>query len=116
MGHCRVLGMGEWAMSIEIGKPYNWNSLAYGTVAVHVMGFSPNGAVALLAIDGGEDSTPAQTFPELSDGTGFAVLDVLAPRTRRTSRPVSDKPATVRKTATNPHKPRKAPAGKAETF
>lgn len=71
------------ATSVEIGKPYIWRTLNYGDVAVHVAKFSPNGAVAVLSIDGGSDSTPANTFPELSDGIGYACLSALVKRPRR---------------------------------
>lgn len=68
-----------------IGKPMLWNTEVYGTVAVHVKGISPNGRVAVLTIDGGESSRQAQTFPELSDGIGYAILGDLAKRPRRTA-------------------------------
>lgn len=57
-----------------IGKPFTWRTPLYGDIAVHVKGISPNGAVAVLTIDGGEDATPAHRFPELSDGIGYAVI------------------------------------------
>lgn len=63
-----------------IGKPMLWKTLNYGTVAVHIVGISPNGRVAQLSIDGGEAATPAQRFPELSDGIGFAILGDLSKR------------------------------------
>lgn len=63
-----------------IGKPMLWNTPVYGTVAVHIKGISPNGRVAVLTIDGGEAATPAQRFPELSDGIGFAILGDLSKR------------------------------------
>lgn len=62
-------------MEILAGKPYLWKSAVYGEIAVHVKGFSPNGAVAILTIDGGEASTPAQRFPEWSDGIAYAALE-----------------------------------------
>ena len=65
-----------------IGKPMMWTTTVYGKIAVHVTGISPNGRVAILTIDGGEASTPAQRFPELSDGIGFAILGDLTRRTR----------------------------------
>jgi hypothetical protein len=73
------------------GKPFIWRTALYGDVAVHVSKFSPNGAVANLTIDGGEASTPAQRFPVLSDGIGFAVQGQLfkRPATRaRKAQPV----------------------------
>ena len=69
-------------MDLKIGAPMMWHSLNYGTVAVHVVGISPNGAVAQLSIDGGEAATPAQRFPELADGIGFAILGDLRKRPR----------------------------------
>lgn len=66
-----------------IGKPMQWNSEVYGTIAVHILGISPNGRVAKVSIDGGEASTPAQRFRELSDGEGFAILGELAKRPAR---------------------------------
>jgi hypothetical protein len=71
---------------LEIGKPYLWKSLAYGNVAVHLTGCSPNGVVANFTIDGGEASTPAQRFPELSDGTYFALTGALNKRPARKPR------------------------------
>lgn len=71
---------------LEEGKPYLWKTSAYGTVAVHFTGFSPNGQVANITIDGGEASKQAQQFPEMSDGIYFAMPGQLAKR-----------PATVRK-------------------
>ena len=68
---------------LEIGKPYLWKSLSYGNVAVHFTGFSPNGDVANFTIDGGEASTPAQRFPELSDGVYFAPIGNLSKRPAR---------------------------------
>jgi hypothetical protein len=66
-----------------IGKPMIWRTTVYGEVAVHVQKISPNGRVAVLTIDGGEASTPAQRFPELSDGIGFAILGDLSKRPAR---------------------------------
>lgn len=80
-------------MEILKGKPYLWKSDVYGNIAVHVETFSPNGKVAVITIDGGEAATPAQRFPELSDGRYFTVLSDLHKR-----------PST--------RAPRKAPAGK----
>jgi len=68
---------------LEIGKPYLWKSLSYGNVAVHFTGLSPNGKVANFTIDGGEASTPAQRFPELSDGIYFATAGQLVRRPSR---------------------------------
>lgn len=56
-----------------IGKPFLWTTNAYGTIAVHVTGFSPNGAVALFTIDGGEAATPAQRYAEMADGSYFGM-------------------------------------------
>lgn len=55
-----------------IGKPFMWETAVYGRIAVHIDGLSPNGRVARVTIDGGADSTPANRFPELSDGIGHA--------------------------------------------
>lgn len=76
-----------------IGKPMLWNSEVYGVTAVHVVGISPNGRVAKISIDGGEASRQAQTFPELSDGIGFAILGELAKRPTRTRKIVAGKSA-----------------------
>lgn len=72
-----------------IGKPMLWKTLNYGTVAVHVKRISPGGNVAVLTIDGGEASTPAQRFPELSDGIGFGIIGQLSkrPSTRAVRKP-----------------------------
>lgn len=74
------------------GRPFTWRTAVYGDIAVHVDKFSPNGAVAVVTIDGGEDSTPANRFPELSDGIGFAVEDTLfkRPTRARKATPVRD--------------------------
>jgi len=66
--------------SAMLGKPFMWQTVNYDTVAVHVVGISPNGLVASLTIDGGEDATPSQRHAELSDGTGFAVIGQLVKR------------------------------------
>lgn len=63
-----------------VGKPMLWKTQNYGTIAVHVTGLSPNGQVLNLTIDGGEASTPAQRFPELSDGIAFATVGQLSKR------------------------------------
>jgi hypothetical protein len=63
-----------------IGRPFNWTTEAYGTIAVHVVGQSPNGAVALVTLDGGADSTPANRFPEMADGEYFAMPSALHKR------------------------------------
>lgn len=68
-----------------IGKPFTWRTSAYGDVAVHVKLFSPNRSVAVVTIDGGPDATPCNRFPELSDGTGFAVKGQLFKRVSRRS-------------------------------
>lgn len=65
-----------------VGRPFTWRTAVYGDIAVHVEKFSPNGAVANLTIDGGEAATPAQRFPELADGIGFAVQGQLIRRVR----------------------------------
>lgn len=57
---------------IIAGKPYNWVSLNYGTVAVHVESIYND--IATVTIDGGEAATPAQRFPELSDGRYHVVI------------------------------------------
>lgn len=67
-----------------VGRPFIWRTVNYGDIAVHVEKFSPNGAVAVLRIVGGEDSTPAHRYPELSDGWGFAVAGQLFKRQRGT--------------------------------
>lgn len=67
-------------MSALIGKPMLWKTENYGSVAVHIAGISPNGMVATVTIVGGEASTPAQRFPELSDGIGFATFGQLSKR------------------------------------
>jgi hypothetical protein len=73
-----------------IGKPMLWKTVNYGTVAVHIVSIAPStGRVAVVSIDGGEAATPAQHFPELADGIGFAILGQLSKR-----------PATVRKSRT----------------
>lgn len=76
-------------MSIEfapelVGRPFIWRTANYGDIAVHVEKFNWNGAVAVVRIVGGEDSTPAQRYPELSDGWGFAVAGQLFKRQRGT--------------------------------
>lgn len=76
-----------------IGKPMLWNTNVYGTVAVHIKSISPNGRVAVLTIDGGEASTPAQRFPELSDGIGFAILGDLSKRAPAVRKPRTRKAA-----------------------
>lgn len=63
-----------------IGKPMLWNSLNYGTVAVHVAGMSLNGEVAVVSIDGSTSSTQCRMFAELADGIGFAILGQLSKR------------------------------------
>jgi hypothetical protein len=75
-----------------IGKPMLWNTVNYGTVAVHIAGISPNGRVAILTIDGGKGATPTLRFPELSDGIGFAILGQLSkrPATRKTRNKVKE--------------------------
>jgi hypothetical protein len=83
------------AIKLETGKPYMWKSEVYGTVAVHFTGYSPNGWIANFTIDGGEASTPAQRFPELSDGTYFALTGALSKRPAR-------KPRSGRAPATPP--------------
>lgn len=72
------------SMDIEsmLDRPFTWRTLAYGDIAVHVTGISTNDAVAVITIDGGEASTPAQRFPELSDGVYFALPSQLHKRTR----------------------------------
>jgi hypothetical protein len=57
---------------IKAGSPYNWISLNYGTIAVHVD--SIYNGIATITIDGGEAATPAQRFPELSDGRFHVVI------------------------------------------
>jgi hypothetical protein len=79
-----------------VGKPFTWRTQAYGDVAVHVKLFSPNGGVALVSIDGGEAATPCQRFPELSDGTGFAVEGQLFKRVSRRTKPTLPAPNQVR--------------------
>lgn len=91
-------------LNLEVGKPYLWTTELYGKVAVHFLGYNPNGAVARLSIDGGADSTPANKYPALSDGIGYSVVErceiekrptVRAPRgPRKNSDPV---PAGTRK-------------------
>lgn len=71
--------------TLKVGSPVTWRTTVYGDVAVHIDGFSPNGQVAILRIVGGEDSTPANRFPELSDGIGFATAEQLVKRTRQAS-------------------------------
>lgn len=77
-----------------VGKPYLWKSNVYGDVAVHITGFSPNENIALISIDGGEASTQAQRFPELSDGKYFVVLN----SNRLVKRPTRSR--TTKQTAT----------------
>lgn len=67
----------------------------YGTVAVHVTGVSPNGAVLNLTIDGGPDSKQAQTFPELSDGVAHTVPEMLTKRPARKTAPKKALPTPV---------------------
>lgn len=82
-----------------IGKPMLWNTNVYGTVAVHIKSISPNGRVAVLTIDGGEASTPAQRFPELSDGIGFAILGDLSKRAPAVRKPRKAQPIKALATA-----------------
>lgn len=65
-----------------IGRPMLWRTLNYGDIAVHITGISPNGRTAIVSIDGGEASTPAQHFAELSDGVGYAMLGQLIQKVR----------------------------------
>lgn len=83
-------------MIAVIGKPYLWKTLRYGDVAVHVAGISPNGMVAMVTIDGGEASKQAQHFPELSDGVGHAVIEMLH---KRPAAPRKPRAVAVRKLA-----------------
>lgn len=97
-------------MSVEfapelVGRPFIWRTVNYGDIAVHVEKFSPNGAVAVLRIVGGEDSTPAQRYPELSDGWGFAVDGQLFRRQRGTrvrNTPTGEVPPDEAKLRTGP--------------
>ena len=86
-------------MDLKIGAPMMWHSLNYGTVAVHVVGISPNGGVAQLSIDGGEAATPAQRFPELADGIGFAILGDLRKRPATRARKPRGKAGEIRRQA-----------------
>lgn len=72
-----------------IGKPMLWKTLNYGTIAVHVVGISPNGRVAKLTIDGGEAATPSQHFAELADGVAFGILGQLSKRPGTRKRPAA---------------------------
>ncbi len=73
-------------LKLEIGQPYILRSLRYGDTAVHLKGYSPNGKVAILSIDGGAASRQAQNFPELADGITHASIERLIKRPRRPSR------------------------------
>lgn len=99
-------------MEILAGKPYVWKSTVYGDIAVHVTGFSPNGAVAILSIDGGEASTPAQRFPEWADGIAYASLHYnelhKRPATRARKAPAGTRTLPTEKAAT-PVKPARKP-------
>ena len=92
-----------------IGRPMLWQTEVYGSIAVHVTKISPNGRVAVLTIDGGEGSTPAQRFPELADGIGFAILGDLSQRPRQaSSRKVAAAVETIEKGIPRKRAPRKA--------
>lgn len=94
----------------EKGKPYLWKSGIYGDVAVHVVGFSPNGKVAKLSVDGGPDATPARNHLALKDGFGYCVISrgELHKRPRRTAE------GTVKRTRSTAQ--RQAPASNEVTF
>jgi hypothetical protein len=88
---------------VTAGKPYLWKSALFGEIAVHVKGFSPNGKVAVLTLDGGADAKQAKQFFALHDGIGFAVLarGELHTRPKRTNRAK----ATAAPVATNRPRP-----------
>lgn len=63
---------------IKIGSPYLFKSGIYGDTAVHVTAIY-NGIVH-FSIDGGEASRQVRDFPELSDGTYFAIPERIEKR------------------------------------
>lgn len=56
---------------ITVGKPYLFKSGIYGDTAIHVTAIHRD--VIHFTIDGGEASRQVREFPELSDGTYFAL-------------------------------------------
>lgn len=69
---------------IKVGAPYLFKSSIYGDTAVHVTAIY-NGIVH-FTIDGGEVSRQVRDFPELSDGTYFAIPERIEKRAARLKR------------------------------
>ncbi len=67
--------------TIKIGSPYIFNSGIYGKTAVHVTAIY-NGIVH-FSIDGGEAAKQVREFPELSDGTYFAIPERIERRAKQ---------------------------------
>lgn len=73
---------------ITIGQPLVFKSSIYGDTAVHVTAVYHD--VVHFTIDGGEASRQVRDFPELSDGTYFAISSRLEKRPSKTKNTIRE--------------------------
>lgn len=73
---------------ITVGKPYTFKSGIYGDTAVHVTAIHED--VIHFSIDGGEASRQVREFPELEDGTFYALSQRIEKRPTRARKPKAE--------------------------